>query len=163
MSGLSSRPLLALLAALAGASLVIAAGAQASAITETHHFSYPQDFTFVNPCTGDPIAFTGEFDAVVHVTITDSGHLSVISPGVVSHTVGTDLVTGQTFRLVGTSSNYESLDLDGYPFEYTINLISNFVGQGPGNNLIQHELIHVTADAGGQVTADLSDVSINCR
>jgi hypothetical protein len=156
------RPL-ALLIAVAAAALLAVGSAQASAVTETHHFSVPNNFTLINPCTGDAIAFTGEFDSVVHVTITDSGHISVVSPGVLRNMSGTDLVTGQTFLNVGGSSNYESLDISGFPIEYTINLISDYIGPGPGNNLIQHELIHVTIDATGQVTASVFEVSIECH
>jgi hypothetical protein len=143
--------------------LVGAASARGEgAVTETFHFVFPQSFVLLNPCTGHLVAFSGEDDALVHVTIDPAGGLHRVGVVHVSET-GTDLVTGETFRAVGAVLSVDSLDLSGSRSELTLKQGTSFVGQGPGNNLIQHETIHVTVDANGDVTASVDQLSIECR
>ena len=142
----------------------LAAGpASAQTITETNHFVFPQVFTIVNPCTGDALSFTGDFVAITHVTVTDAGHVVVVSNGHSSREVGVDLTTGQTFRLLSSAASVGTFQASGAPSEFTVGLTNNFVGQGPANNLIQHELQHITINANGEVSASLDQVSIECR
>ncbi len=136
----------------------------AGAISETNHYSYPNSFVLPNPCTGNPIAFTsGTFEAVVHVTITPDGRIHVVSSGHPQGAVGTDLVTGDTFHYVGGVAEQQNLDGSGVPLEFTSMHSGNFVGQGPGNNLIQHVILHTTINANGEVTSTVDHVSIECR
>ena len=145
--------------ALAAADTAAADGA----VTETLHFTFPQSFVLPNPCTGDPISFTGELDSVVHVTIDPAGRLDVIDYTHIVDEVGTDLITGDTYRGVGAVGSEQNLKFSGFPAEYTVKGGQNFVGPGPGNNLVQHEIIHVTVDANGQVTAVVENVYIECH
>jgi hypothetical protein len=143
--------------------LLAATSARAQgALTETHHFVFPQNFVLLNPCTGHLIAFAGDDDAVVHVTLDPTGGLHRVSVDHLAIT-GTDLVTGATFRAVGAVVGQDSLDLSGSRSEFTLKQGTNFIGPGPGNNLIQHETIHVTVDANGDVTATVDNLSIECR
>src|SRR5207247_1201057 len=86
-------------------------GVQAGGATaETLHFTFPNNFVLPSPCTGDLIAFTGEVDSVVHVTIDASGQIHVVTSNYVANTIGIDLTTGQTFRNVGAITSEENLE-----------------------------------------------------
>jgi hypothetical protein len=153
--------LVGLTAFLLGLSAATSAGAQ-GALTETHHFVFPQNFVLLNPCTGHLIAFAGDDDAVLHITLDPTGGLHRVTVDHLAIT-GTDLVSGETFREVGAVVAQDSLDLSGSRSEFTLKQGTNFIGQGPGNNLVQHETIHVTVDANGDVTAVVDNLLIECR
>jgi hypothetical protein len=142
----------------------LAAGsASAAASTETNRFEGPVAFTIISPCTGHALSFSGDVVSMVKNTVTEAGHVLVTVHGHDSHVVGTDLTTGQTFRLNFSGGSSETYDASGAPLEFTVGITNNFVGQGPGNNLIQHELEHVTINANGEVTVSFQHVSIECH
>ena len=43
--------------------------------------------------------------------------------------------------------------------------INNFriIGQGPGNNYLVHQTVHLTVNANGVVTASVSNSSVECK
>ena len=48
---------------------------------------------------------------------------------------------------------------------FTDTFINNFrmIGQGPDNNLLVHQTIHVTITPTGEVTSEVENTSVECR
>jgi hypothetical protein len=74
---------------------------------------------------------------------------------------GTGLTSGDVYRATGiTRDEANGLEV---PFEYTF--VNNFriIGPGKGNNLLIHELFHVTVNALEEVSVIFEHVSAECK
>jgi hypothetical protein len=73
---------------------------------------------------------------------------------------GIGLTTGDTYRATGETQEHVSL---GPSLADTF--VNNFkiIGQGPDNNLLVHQTIHLTINANGELTAEVLNESIECR
>jgi hypothetical protein len=132
----------------------------ASAINDTQNFSDPFDAVFFG-CT-EPIHFTGDLHVLLHFTATGSGNFSSkyhFQPQGVS---GVGLVTGAKYQATGVSQDEYSVN---GPFPYEETYINNFrlIGQGPDNNLLIHENLHITVNANGYLTVFHDNFSAECR
>jgi hypothetical protein len=132
----------------------------ASAINDTQNFSDPFDAVFFG-CT-EPIHFTGDLHVLLHFTATGSGNFSSkfhFQPQGVS---GVGLVTGAKYEATGVSQDEYSVN---GPFPYEETYINNFrlIGQGPDNNLLIHENLHITVNANGYLTVFHDNFSAECR
>lgn len=72
-------------------------------------------------------------------------------------------ITGDTYRVAGvTKGTYsESLASD----HYTLTYVNTFqlIGPGPNNNLLVHEIAHMTIDGNEDVIVRHDDLSIECN
>jgi hypothetical protein len=101
----------------------------------------------------------------LHVLVTGnedaSGGLHTVAHFQPMGLAGTGLTTGDVYRATGmTGETVNGVDI---PLEDTF--VNNFrlIGPGKGNNLLVHELSHVTVNAEGVVTVIFEKVSEECK
>ncbi len=146
----------------ATAPLLTGLTAKAAVITRT---IIPIDTTVSVPCAvggaGEMVALVGAQLAVFSVTADANGGQH-ISTHFNNHGVtGTGLTTGDSYQSTGV--NRFSSSSRGAMSEFTF--INSFlmIGSGAGNNLLVHETVHMTVNANGEVTADITDISSECK
>jgi len=117
------------------------------------------------PCaddgSGELVLLTGFLHVLVTATFDANGILHATTHFQPMGVAGTGLTTGDVYRATGiTRDEVNGLDV---PFETTF--VNNFriIGPGTGNNLLVHEMFHVTVNAVGQVTVLFDRVSTECR
>jgi hypothetical protein len=141
------------------------AGPSLAAETSTQQLVNHLNVTRFVPCAnggaGEDVSVSGDIHIVFHVTLDGSGgaHVEEIhNPQGVS---GTGLTTGAMYRGVrGTLLNSDNVRVGE---EHTSVLNQALIGQGPGNNLMLHEVSHFTVLADGTVTSFHDDFSLECR
>jgi hypothetical protein len=75
---------------------------------------------------------------------------------------GRGLTSGTIYR--GTGATHSSFNTSGPPpFEESFVNTFNIIGRGPANNLLVHETIHLTVNANGDVTAEVTNTRVTCR
>jgi hypothetical protein len=143
-----------------------AAVGTAAAVTETSTFSFPlpQPFQRFVPCaaggSGELVDLSGTLHLVMHTTVDGRGgfhsRLLVHPQGV----TGVGLTTGDRYQGTGGTQT----QLNGTVGKENT-FVDNFrlIGHGPGNNLLLHQTVHMTVNASGEVTANLSNISLDCR
>jgi hypothetical protein len=136
----------------------------AQATTVTTNFQEPLNLTVFVPCArggaGELVTLTGSLHILFVTTIDDRGGFHSkfhFQPQGVS---GTGLITGDKYNATGETQQTFNGRIG---FEFTF--VNNFkiIGQGPGNNFLVHENIHVTVLPDGTVTADVDNFSIKCK
>src|SRR5918994_841947 len=141
---------LVLLLAVVGMTLALAAGmALAQATTFTSNEKVPLDLVDTNPCTGEPVHFTGELHILFHVTEDANGGLHVQSQFQPAGVSGTGLVSGEQYRGVGVTRDEAYLP-PGELRETTFINRFYFVTTGPSDNMLATTTIHVTFNANGE-------------
>ncbi len=96
------------------------------------------------------------------MTTSDSGNTTHKFHDQPQGIVGTGLVTGDTYHATGETQ--ETVSLKGAaPYEFTY--VNNFriIESGPGNNFLVHETQHMTVNANGGITAQVDNVSVDCK
>jgi hypothetical protein len=73
---------------------------------------------------------------------------------------GTGQTTGDKYQATGVTQR-EFNGKVGSEFTFVNNF--RIIGQGPGNNFLVHQLVHVTVNANGEVTAFVDNSSIECK
>ena len=140
------------------------AAAFAATTTTTNEQIPTTLFAFV-PCAnggaGEVIEVSGDLHVLSHVTISNSGnfHAKVhFQPMGIS---GFGLTTGDKYQATGVTQ--ETFNDNQLPFTDTY--INNFrmIGQGPGNNFMVHQTIHITINANGEVTSEVVNEKISCK
>jgi hypothetical protein len=73
---------------------------------------------------------------------------------------GIGLTTGDKYRGTGVTQDQFNGKVGS-----TYTFVNNFriIGQGPGNNLLIHETLHVTVNANGEVTVSVDNFRAECR
>jgi len=108
------------------------------------------------------VLISGTLHIQQHITINDNranikSHFQPQGAG------GVGLTTGDTYNATGVTQEQDSLPLTNGATEFTF--INNFkiIGQGPDNNLLIHQTVHVTVNANGDVTTTVDNLSVECR
>ena len=137
---------------------------QASATTSNQFVPFAQA-VFV-PCAnggaGEVVLVEGTLHLQQHITINGNRvNLKVHTQPQGASGVGQ--TTGDVYRATGVTQEQDSIPLTNGAFEFTF--INNFkiIGQGPDNNLLVHQTVHVTMTADGTVTALVDNTSVECR
>ena len=124
----------------------------------------PISITKFVPCAngglGEDVSLTGDIHSVFHVTLDGRGgaHIVVIhNPQGVS---GVGLTTGAKYQGAGTHQDEFNATVGVEETTVTTGLL---IGQGPGNNLLTHDVFHTTVLANGLVTSWHENLSIECR
>jgi hypothetical protein len=76
---------------------------------------------------------------------------------------GTGETTGANYQATGvTKESFKNSLQNG---QANITSVNNFriIGQGPGNNFLVHETMHVSINADGNVTVSHDNFSIDCK
>jgi hypothetical protein len=136
--------------------------ARASTFTDSERI--PVDSEQFVPCAaggeGEVVQWTGETQNVFHLTFDSAGgvHLKLHVNG--KGISGTGLTTGDKYQVTG-AVNIEFNSKVG--LEQTIGINFHIIGPGKGNNFLLHELLHVTVNPDGTVTADVSNFRSECK
>jgi hypothetical protein len=118
--------------------------------------------TFFIPCANDTVDFSGDLHVVISFTINGnevSGRTQYQPQGI----KGIGRATGTRYNAVGVTQDMLHGSLQNGQFNET--LVNNFrlIGQGPGNNLVVHQNLHVTINANGDVTATVDNTRVDCK
>ncbi len=141
--------------------LLMATPVAADATTFNSQMSVPISITVFVPCAGDIVPLTGNLHIGVTETIDSNGgfHLSVLfNPQGVS---GIGSPSGAEYQ--GTGETRFDVQTSGPP-PINFTFVNNFkiIGQGPDNNLLIHQNVHVTVNANGTLTAFVDNFSFSC-
>lgn len=161
-----SRKALGLTLAITLLALTLAGPAFAQAIAITTNDFVP--FAQVNlvPCAnggaGELVLIQGTLHIQQHITINDN-RATIKSHFQPQDGFGVGLTTGDKYNPNGVTQEVDTLALTGGATEFTF--VNNFriIGQGPGNNLQVHQLVHVTINANGTVTNTIDNTSVDCK
>jgi hypothetical protein len=120
-------------------------------------------FEFI-PCAnggaGESIELTGTLHILFTATENGSGGFSVSSHFNPQALTGVGDTTGAKYQGTGVTRDNFNLNVG-----QVSTFVNNFrmIGQGPGNNLLVHDVTHVTVNAKGVVTAEVFKSSFECR
>jgi hypothetical protein len=128
----------------------------------------PLDLLVNVPCANGGLGEDVQLNGMLHELIsfeingnTASGKAHFQPQGV----SGVGLTTGAKYRGTGVTQERfkEPVASDGSAS--TFSFVNNFriIGQGPGNNLLFHDVVHVTVNANGDVTAEVELHKIDCN
>lgn len=76
---------------------------------------------------------------------------------------GRGQTTGNLYNATGiTQEHFNGSLVNG---QYTTTFVNNYrlIGQGPGNNYLIHQTLHVTVNSNGEATAAVDNTSIDCK
>ena len=123
----------------------------------TAHAVIPQDFNLFSACSGESIHVTGEVYEVIQFQETGNGLLTMVHHNPAGVT-GIGLISGAAYQGTGVGQGVTFGDED-----FTFVLSFNMIGEGSAGNFKIHQTIHMTTTANGDVTADVSDVTMTCH
>jgi hypothetical protein len=133
-----------------------------SAAATTSSINVPESVTAFVSCAnggaGEEVEVTGNLHILTHTTVSNSGAMVTKSHFQPQGMSGVGQVTGDKYQATGVTQ--ETFHGTG-----TFTFVNNFrfIGQGSGNNFLAHEVLHVTINANGDVTATAGNLSIECR
>ena len=116
----------------------------------------------VNPCNGEQVDYTG----VAHVLVTFTVNGNNISGKTMVQDAGYSGVgqtTGAKYRRNGTSQQKFQGSLQNGKFTTTFNNSFQWIAQGDVPNFVVHDVVHLTINANGEVTADFVKGSVECK
>jgi hypothetical protein len=124
------------------------------------------NLTIFVPCAaggaGEIVDLSGSLHTLISFTINGnnvSGYFHFQPQGI----SGTGETTGANYQ--GTGVTEESFKNSLQNGQANLTSINNFriIGQGPGNNYLVHETLHVSVNADGAVTVFHDNFSIDCK
>jgi hypothetical protein len=137
-----------------------------AADVSTTNVRFPVDIVQFVPCAdggaGEFVHLSGNLHDLFHLMT--NGNRFVLKVHTQPQGIrGVGLSTGDRYRGTGVTQETVSGSLVNGQFSDTF--VNNFriIGQGPGNNFLVHENLHVTVNANGEVTAIVENVSISCK
>lgn len=143
-----------------------AASGQLGSTTDKVNLTIPTQFHAQNPCAGgrfgEIVVFTGDQHLVFGQTSRANGHLSSMLHWNAEDVVGVGQYTGYQYRATGVTQDHI---VSNAPLPYTETTTNNYhiIGQGQATNMDLHELVHVTVDANGNVSAWVTDYNLVCH
>lgn len=151
-----------LLCVLASAATLAPTPAAAQATTVTTNETIPFTDTRVNPCNQDLVTFSGNMHVANHVTTDAGGGTHVRSHVNYQNVLGTGAPSGLTYR-VKTTTNETLNDNDGPQSELTVIQVVRLISQGSAPNFQLQVVLHITINANGQTTSEVTESRIACR
>ena len=116
------------------------------------------------PCalggSGEVVFLTGNVHAVFSVTSDLSGGLHIQTVFNHAGVSGIGLTSGAKYQATGTNRFQSSANGIGSEFTFTGSFL--LTAPGPGNNLLIKELVHMTINANGALTADIGSLTGGC-
>lgn len=138
------------------------------AITSTTNLSIPIALAVFIPCAnggvGESVLLAGELHVLFTTTISSSGRVTIREHFQPQGISGVGETIGDRYQATGVTKQKVTFDgITGFPFNTTF--VNNFriIGQGPENNYLVHENIHVTINANGDLTAEVDNLTIECK
>jgi len=113
------------------------------------------------PCAGELVVLNGPLHILSSVTFDRAGGFHMLGHFQPQGISGLGQTTGAKYQATG-ETEFQT-NAKAVPFETSF--VNNFkiIGQGPGNNLLIHENMHLTVNANGTVTAVIDNTSVECR
>jgi hypothetical protein len=154
------RKFCALLVTIAAALALAVPAAQSEVIVnESIPFSLLAFVPCANGGAGELVLVEGNLHVLITETVNDN-NASFMVHFQPQGAEGIGLTTGDTYHATGVTQEHTSV---GPSLNDTF--VNNFriIGQGPDNNLLIHQTIHLTINANGELTAEVLNESIECR
>jgi len=138
--------------------------AEAKATAVTTNFSEDTQILVYIPCalggTGEFVLLSGPLHILFSTTVDNNGGFKSkyhFQPQGIS---GTGEISGDHYQATGVT---QETIVGRVGFEDTY--VNNFkiVGQGPGNNYMVHENLHITVNPNGTLTAFVDNFSVDCK
>jgi hypothetical protein len=143
------------------------AGVHGQAAGSKQNFAFPVTIVAFVPCANDGagefIQVTGNLHVLTHTIVNQSGiteKLHFQPQGI----VGTGADSGDKYQATGVTQQITHTSSD--PGAVLIfSFVNNFrmIGQGPRNNLLVHQTVHMTTNARGVQTASVDNSTVTCR
>jgi hypothetical protein len=139
---------------------------EAAASVTTTNVIFPVDTDAFVPCAnsgaGEIVALSGNLHDLFHFVINGNrfkGKVHTQPQGI----RGVGLTTGDRYR--GTGVTQETFGGSLVNGQASSTFVNNYriVGQGPENNFMIHEVVHVTLNAHGELTAIVDQSSVTCK
>jgi hypothetical protein len=126
-------------------------------------FSAPVYVPCANDGAGETVDLIGALRISTHTTTDANGGVHVVAHVWPHQVAGMGRSSGARYRGTGGTFQAEHYAEDGFPVTYS--LVNNFriIGQGKGNNLLIHSVVHLTINANGDVTSSVDVSSADCR
>lgn len=156
-------PLCALLTAALSLTLAFAytpAFAQASTTTTNEEIEFTSSLP--NPCNGDVVTFQGTMHVTNSVTTDANGGFHLKTHVNYQGVSGTGSPSGINYN-VRTSTNETLNDNDAGQFETTVIQTIKLISQGSAQNYFIHIVFHITVNAAGETTSEVTETRIECR
>ncbi len=134
----------------------------AQATTVTTNETLPFTDTRMNPCNQDLVTFSGEMHITNHVTTDAGGGTHVRTHVNYQDVSGTGAPSGVNYRVV-TTRNETLNDNDTPQSELTVIQVVRFVALGLTPNFQLQVVLHITINANGQTTSEVTETRIICR
>jgi hypothetical protein len=123
-------------------------------------------FSVFVPCAnngaGELVVFQGFLHVLMSFTI-NNNHVSGKYHFQPQGLVGTGSVTGDKYQATGVTQDMFSGSLANGQYSETFNNNFRIIGTGTGNNLLIHEVAHLSVDANGTVRVFFDKLSADCK
>ena len=145
-----------------GGGLPAYAAATSFTVSTETPFSDSGPVPCANGGAGEQVDLSGSLHELFHVTVDDSGAVHVTAHDNPQGINGVGETTGAKYQATGVTEDHENQGSGGLPVTFTY--VNNFrvIGQGPGNNFLFHENMHVTINADGTVTVSTDNARFTC-
>jgi hypothetical protein len=141
--------------------VVVPAVASAEATSTTTSTTQPFTRLLMAPCLGEPVLLEGTVHVVLHTTVDANGDTRTTRHTQPMGITGVGLVSGTTYHATGVTERVTNAGSP--PSEFTVVNNFNIIGEGEALNLLVHQLVHVTTNANGDVTAEVEQDAVECR
>jgi hypothetical protein len=115
-----------------------------------------------SPCSGESIIFHGRMHVVTHTRTDASGGTHMIRHTNFEDVSGVAIGSGRPYRLVQVTNNSANATSGGAT-EFTQVVVFRVISQGSTDNWLAQIVVHVTVNANGDMTADVTQVGGGCR
>jgi hypothetical protein len=135
-----------------------------AAVATTSNAFVPIALAVFVPCAnggaGETVTLTGNLHFQSHTTVDAQGGLHANVHTQPQGVSGTGDVTGAKYQ--GTGVTQDRINVTAGE---TFTFVNNFriIGQGPGNNFLVHQNVHITINANGDLTADVDNLRAECK
>jgi len=125
-------------------------------------FSLEEFVSCANNGAGEVVEFSGPLHILI-VSNSNKQRISGLTHFQPQGVHGTGQTTGDLYNATGVTQEHFSGSLVNG--QYTATFINNYrlIGQGPGNNFLIHQTIHVTFNSNGDATASVDHTTIECK
>ena len=117
------------------------------------------------PCAngglGEDVDLEGPLHILLTLTFDGNGGVHVKEHFQPQGLSGVGLTTGAKYQATGVTQDQSNFGAVGSTFTFVNNF--RIIGQGPGNNFLVHEEVHVTVNANGTVTVVHDHFSADCK
>jgi hypothetical protein len=143
----------------------VASGPDLAAVVTTTNDVEIDDITTFVPCAnggaGEVVEAVGRIHRLMTSVVTPTGKVTVKTHSQPQGLTGVGLTTGDKYQATGVT---QETDVFVPPFPFVAAFTNNFrfIGPGPNNNLLIHEVFHITVNANGTFTVFDDHFSVEC-